>query len=232
MIRKFFGQGDVFIYAKSDTTLKGITYRAGEQIAYFSGVSMALEYLLDHKEAQTSSRQLSNVIRHPHVLNIGGVPNTKELEKIFFTESRKEEVTFSVVDSFTDVEDMIFLKRQTLPLKVRMFSDKKEITGTLNEDNSIDIDGAYKKVDVVSTFKADGGRRGFDKPNIGYVSIKATVIGKLGDKESVFILDVPTADLISEPIVDLSDESNYNLSLSFALINADKNKPTVVQIDG
>lgn len=233
MIRKFFGQGDVFIYAVSETRLKGKTYNKGDQIAYFSGVPVSLEYLLDHKQSSTSKRELSFVERHPQALNIGSVPNTKELEKIFFEESGKEEVLYSIVDNYENIADQtIYLKRSQSPLKVKMFSKGIEIGGVLNSDNTITLDEDFTKVDVISTFKKEGQRRSFEKPNLGYVAIKATILGTVNEEESVFILDVPLADLVSEPQMDLSIDSNYNVSLSFALINESQNKPTVVQING
>lgn len=232
MIRKFFGLGDVFIHAASDTTLKGVTYKTGEQIAYFSGVPVSLEYLLDHKQSMSTKRELSYTERHPQALNIGSVPNTKELEKIFFKKSKEEEVSYSVVDTYEGIKDYtIFLKRKQSPLKIKTFSRGKEIQSILNDDNTITLHEDYERVDVISEFKGVGERRSFDKPELGYVSIKATIMGKVDGKEEVFLLDVPKADLVSEPQIDLSLDSNYNVSLSFALINEERNKPTVVQID-
>lgn len=233
MIRKFFGNGDVFIHAIGETKLKGKTYQKGDQIAYFSNVPVALEYTLDHKQAVTSKRELSFVERHPQVLNIGSVPNTKELEKIFFESGKEETTLFSIVDRYENIKNQtIYLKRNESPVKVKMFSKNGEVEGVLNNDNTISLESDVKEVDVISTFERIGSKRGFEKPNLGYVSIKATIIGSVDGEEKVFILDVPLADLISEPQMDLTLESNYGVSLSFALINESRNKPTVVEING
>lgn len=233
MIRKFFGRGDVFIYATSNINLKGKKYLKDEQIAYFSDVSLSLEYLLDHKQAMTSGRELSYVERHPQVLNINNVPNTDELEKIFFENSSKEEVSYSIIDKYKDIKGKtIFLKRNESPVKVKTFSNGKELISTLNDDNTVTLEDNYKSVEVISTFVKEGERRGFDKPHIGYVKIKATIAGKVGDEEGLFLLEIPLADLVSEPQMDLTEDSNYNVFLSFALINKAVNKPTVVRING
>lgn len=234
MIRKFFGHGDVFIKSVSNIKLQGETYNSGDTIAYFKGVSISLEYALNHKEATTVGRELSHIQRYPSVLNISGIPNTKELERIFFEEPQEEEVEYSTVEVYPDVKNTIYLREKTSPVKVRMFSNKKEIEiDDYNEEEmKISFQGSYEAVEVVSTFKEVGERRGFDKPKISYVSIHATIKGLKGEDDSIFILEVPKADLVSEPTIDLSDAPNYGTMLSFALINADQNKPTVVQING
>ena len=234
MIRKFFGQGDVFINAVSELELKGKVYEKGDTIAYFKGVGVSLEYALDHKEGRSTSRELSHIQRSPSVLNITGVPNTKELEKIFFEEGVREEVNYSTIEKYYDVKNTIYLKGNSSPSKVRMFSNKEEIE-IINydkEQKKLEFIGSYTEVEVLSDYKVEGMRRGFDKPNIAYVSVNATIKGKVGDKEGIFILDVPLADLVSEPSIDLSDTPNYGTMLSFALINADRNKPTVVEVNG
>ena len=123
MIRKFFGNGDVFIYVTSDTVLQGEEFKKGEQIAYFANVPLALEYTIDHKESSARDRKLSYIERSPQALNIGGVPNTKELERIFFGKIETVDTSYSIVDTFKNTQDnTLYLKRNQSPLKVRMFS--------------------------------------------------------------------------------------------------------------
>lgn len=234
MIRKFFGQGDLFIYAVSDTVLQGETYKKGDNIAYFAGVDLALEYDLEHKQGESTKREMSFVERQPYALNVGRVPNTKELDKIFFTENNTETVEYSTIRKYDNIRNTIYLKDSKSPLEVKMFSEGQEVLGTLNEDGDsikLESDDFYKSIDVISSYEEEGLKRDFNKPDLGYVRIEAAIRGKFGAKEGVFLLNVPLADLISEPSMNLSDESNYEVSLSFALINEQTNQPTVVYIE-
>lgn len=237
MIRKFFGQGDVFIYATSDVVLQGEAFKKGDMISYFAGVQLALGYNLIHKESESRVRQLSYTEQQPYSLNIAQVPNTKEVDKLFFSKSVNKSCNYTTVRTYTDVKSIIFLKEKESPFKVKMFSKGEEIKQegiiSYNKDEGfIDLDKSYDSVDVISYFKADGEERDFNKPEIGYVTIKATIKGKIGDKDGTFVLSVPLADLVSEPVMDLTEESNYNLTLSFALINPERYEPKVVFIDG
>lgn len=237
MIRKFFGEGDVFIYTNSATTLQEKQYNKGDMIAYFSRVQLALGYDLKHKESVAATRQLSYTEQEPYSLTVAQVPNTKEVDKLFFKEMVKTEVPYSTITTYKNVEEVIFLKDKTSPLKIKMFSNGEEVVqeGSVSyskEDNMINLDKKYDSLDVISYHEESGEKRSFDRPNLGYLSVKGVIKGKVGDKEGTFVLDVPLVDLVSEPVMDLTEDSNYNLTLSFALINPEKNKPSVVFVNG
>lgn len=237
MIKKFFGLGDVFIHAASDTNLQGHLYKKGDIISHFSEVKVALGYDITHKEGASTTRQLSYVEQEPYSLVISQVPNTKEVDKLFFTEGVPTTVEYTTITKYRDVKSIIFLTGTKSPFKIKMFSEGKEIEQ--NSDIYYDevegiahLDKSYDLVEVMSYFKSEGEERTFDKPNLGYLEIKAVIEGKVGDKEGTFILEIPKVDMVSEPMMDLTEESNYNVALSFALINEKRSQPRVVFING
>lgn len=237
MIKKFFGLGDVFIYAISDTTLQGHLYKKGDIISYFSEVKVALGYDITHKEGSSTTRQLSYIEQEPYSLTISQVPNTEEVDKLFFAESVPTTIEYTTVTKYRNVKSIIFLTGNRSPFKVKMFSNGKEIEQNEEiyydeEGKIINLDKSYDLVEVISYFRSEGRERTFDKPQLGYLGIKAVIEGKIGDKEGTFVLEIPKVDMVSEPMMDLTDESNYKVNLSFALINEKRSEPRVVFIDG
>lgn len=239
MIRKFFGQGDLFIKAKSATTLKGVNYEEGDIIAYFIAVELALGYQLMHKEGASTKREMSYIERQPYSLTVGSVPNTAQVDRLFFKETKRVEVEYSTARTYSDVDEMILLQEMQSPIKVKTFIHGEEVKGvvdlqerTVTFGDDVTKGERIKEVDVVSTFVDSGEERGFDKPELGYFSLEGTIKGKFGDLDGTFVLNIPLAHMISEPVMDLSPESNYHLNLSFALINDIANPPKVVFING
>lgn len=236
MIKKFFGQGDVFIYALSPTHIRGVDYNTGDLISYFSSVNLALNYNLEHKEGSDTVRQVSHIKREPYSLNIGNIDNTFELDKLFFKGGEAEETTYSVTKKYENVRDLIYLQEIKSPLEIKMFSNGRELNKEDyeydQEEKSVSIPGFFKELEVLMTFKEEGEVRTFDKPDIGYVKIEATIRGEMGNQKGTFVLRIPTADLISEPAMDLTEMSNYALGLSFAIVNSRAKPPTTVFING
>lgn len=223
MIKKFFGRGDVFINVLSTTEIFNTVYQKGDTIASFEDVKISLDYNVRHKEGSATGRKISFVETEPNTLNISGVPNNLELERLLYEDYIEKEITYKEIEILKFPDLIEYFTESLIPVKINAFSNDKQIDFEyFSENNSIKFNEEYDEVKLIKEFSVPGKEYSFDKPNLGYLEIEATVKGKFGEEEGVFALTLPRADLVSEPTTVLTEESNYETVLSFAVVNNER----------
>lgn len=224
-IRKFYGKGDLFVRAGSDTLVSGVEYKKGEVISFFENVEMNLGYTVTHKEAYVNKPEVSHTEINPYSFNVVGVENGKEVDKLFFNLGVEEEVSFSIIEKHYNCIDEVFLKKDLIPAEIKVYNKGKIIESEYFKDsNSVRFDGKFKELNILITYTKNSTILNFNRPDLGYFQLEGTVEGKFGDKEGFFNISIPTANLISEPEVAITESSSYNTTLSFVVIE-DKSNP-------
>lgn len=224
-IRKFYGKGDLFVKAGSDVFVSGIEYKKGDIISYFENVEMNLGYNITHKEATDKKAQVSYTEINPYSFNVIGVKNSQEVDKLFFNMDRRDEVQFSIIEKHYNNEDEIYLKNNSIPAEVKVYNNGKLIESEyFKETNSVKFNGKFKELDVIVSYIKNSTILDFNKPDLGYFELEGTVEGKFGEREGYFNISIPTAHLVSEPEIAITESSSYNTSLSFVVIE-DIRKP-------
>lgn len=184
---------------------------------------MALDYDLRHTEAESKGRQLSYVETKPYALTISEVPNNNELDKLLYADYEVKMVSFKEIKTIKMPESIEFLEINLIPTKINVYANEEEIEFTFDQERlAIELDDSYDEIMIIMEFEKEGREYPFDKPEIGYVEVQATVKGRFGDEDGIFAVILPIADLVTEPSTVMTEESNYQTTLSFALMNNSK----------
>lgn len=223
MIKKFFGKGDVFINVKSPTTVHGKRYETGETIAFFSNVSVALDYDLRHSESESRGRVLSYVSTQPYALTISDIENNQYLDRLMYDNYETKTVKYKEIKTIKFPNEVEYLNNSLIPATIKAYYNGGEVNIAFDEEhNAVNFEELYDRVDLVMEFEKTGKEYSFDKPNLGYLEIEATIKGRFGEQDGTFAVKLPTTDLVTEPMTVMTDTSNYLTSLSFALVNNEK----------
>lgn len=229
-MKKFNGSGSVVVRSIGETTLNGVVYQENDIIAKFEEVDVMLTYESLEKESKTDAVKLGYNKYNPYSFHLNNVRNTEELNTLHYIVKSKG-VLSETLKIQNEMEPSSFgkilLKVPTgSVLKVETFSDGKRIYPEVNlDDGYIVLDKKYNKVKNYIFYEQISDEFMIEKPQFGYVRITAFIEGKLGEKRGTFSLDIPTANLVTDPSFDLS-ENTYGANLTFSVIENGK-KPVV-----
>lgn len=231
MIKKFYGRGNIFVKAKSTTNINGKIYKEGDIITFFDDVQIALGHKVTVAEGANRALQVVDVQSEPLNLLLNNVKNNKQLDKIFYTEGVDVTTETIKVESITNPDMLLYLKEDESLFKVKVFSDGEEVPSIFDKDDfTVQLSEKYSKIEILLFKTKKGVKRTLEKPEFGYFNIVGVVDGILGEKEGTYILDIPSASLISDPGFDISENPEYHTSIAFLVVDSPRSKVTITYV--
>jgi hypothetical protein len=229
---EFGGTADVLIKCKTERTIDGITYQAGEPYTMLKDVTIQLDYEQTSHSANAKTPIMDTRDGRPYQLIIGGVPLNRKITNLILSKDQ-DLYTYTKKEIITCWEEGVLQLIEECKGNDEFYcydSDFTRVSAEIKDDYTKLYGNFVKDQQYLVFYTATGVGNGykFEIPHYAYFSIEIFAKGNTDKRTNNLYMAFDAASLVSVPEFNILSGGLLNTPLVFRLIYQYQKEPIVV----